>query len=81
MMMLSKSNWLLLRNEFKAKDDEEVHLDIRYQNLEHKILNNIEQSLAGSELPQLTRALEVVAKRQIERSKVKNPVPQYWNSS
>jgi hypothetical protein len=67
------------REEFKAKDNEEEHLDIRYQNLEHKILNNIEHSLAGSELPQLTRALEVVAKRQIERSKVKNPVPNVGN--
>jgi transcriptional regulator with XRE-family HTH domain len=54
---------------------EEEHLDTRYQNLEHKILNNIEDALPGAELPQLTRALEVVAKRQTDRQKVKNPTP------
>jgi len=54
---------------------EEEHLDTRYQNLEHKILTNIENSLPEAELPHLTRALEVIAKRQIERTKIKNPIP------
>lgn len=57
-----------------GEKSEEEHLDKRYQNLEHKIINNIESELGNAELPALTRALEVVAKRQNERRKEKLPV-------
>ena len=56
----------------KEKTEEE-HLDGRYQNLEHKIINNIEKELPHAELPMLVRALEVVGKRQTEIRKSKLP--------
>jgi tRNA A37 N6-isopentenylltransferase MiaA len=59
---------------FSAESDEEQHLDKRYQILEHKILNNITDALPQADLPQLTRALEVVAKRQTEMKRAKAPV-------
>lgn len=59
----------------QAQNTEEEHLDKRYQNLEHKIINNIESELGNAELPQLVKALEVVGKRQSDRRKEKLPVP------
>ena len=62
-----------IKIEQTKEKTEEDHLDTRYQNLEHKIINNIEGELGNAELPQLVRALEVVGKRQSERRKEKNP--------
>lgn len=60
--------------EAQEKNDEEVHLDTRYHNTEHRILTYIEKELPNAELPQLVRALEAVGKRQSERRKEKHPV-------
>lgn len=59
----------------QADDDEEVHLENRYQKIKHKILNNIEQSLPNAELPQLVRALEVVDKVEDNTKRRKLPAP------
>lgn len=64
----------------QAEKTEEDHLDKRYQILEHKILNNIADQLPQADLPQLTRALEVVAKRQTEMKRSRMPVVQAVNN-
>ena len=48
----------------KPQDGEEKDLDNKYLSLEHSILRQVEDAIVGAELPALTRALEVVAKRQ-----------------
>lgn len=81
---------LMADEDFKAKviagmteaaqeNDEEVHLENRYQKLKHKILNNIEESLPNAELPQLVRALEVVDKVEDNTKRRKMPVPSAGN--
>lgn len=42
---------------------EEDHLDIRYQNTEHKLITAMEQTLGEASLGEITRALEVVGRR------------------
>lgn len=75
---------LLSDPEFKAsveaemvaaatENTEEEHLDRRYQTTEHRILNHIQDAIAGAELPALTRALEVIGKRQSERRREQLP--------
>jgi transcriptional regulator with XRE-family HTH domain len=63
-----------LRIANQTEKTEEEHIDNRLQNLTHKILNNIERTLPEAELPQLTRALEVVGKMQIEKKRDRAPV-------
>lgn len=65
--------------EAAAENDEEVHLENRYQKLKHKILNNIEDSLPNAELPQLVRALEVVDKVEDNVKRRKMPAPSTGN--
>lgn len=50
---------------------EEVHIAKRYEKVEHKILNKMEEAIEGAELPQLTRALEVIGKRRDEAMRPK----------
>ncbi len=50
----------------QAEATEEQHLVKRYERVEHKILNRMEDALETAELPQLTRALEVIGKRRDE---------------
>ena len=57
------------------EEDEEKHLDNRYQRVKHKILNNIEESLVSAEFPQLVRALEVVDKIEDNAKRRKMPAP------
>lgn len=74
---------LLATDEFKTElqarlsdqpeDAGEVRLDVRYEGLEHKLLTAMETSLVDAELPAITRALEVVYKRQMANKQVKNP--------
>lgn len=71
---------LLANSEFKEKlaeeliskpaDAEEEQLDIKYAATEHRILHAINNSLEGAKLGELTRTLEVVAKRQTEVKKI-----------
>lgn len=60
----------------KPEDAEEKDLDNKYISLEHNILKQVENAIIGAELPALTRALEVVAKRQDLRMQRKNPAQQ-----
>ena len=58
----------------KPEDAEEKDLDNKYISLEHNILKQVEDAIIGAELPALTRALEVVSKRQDLRMQRKMPV-------
>ena len=58
----------------KPADAEETDLDNKYVSLEHQILKQIDLALVDAELPALTRALEVVAKRQDMRFSRKHPI-------
>lgn len=57
----------LLENQ--QGDSEEEHLVKRYERIEHRILNKMEDAMEGAELPQLTRALETIGKRKDEMRK------------
>lgn len=58
-----------------AEKSEDEHLDTRYQNLEHKLISNIETEMGNAEFPQLVRALEVIGKRNGEKARAKLPAP------
>lgn len=70
------------KEELRAKlidqpeDAGEVRLDVRYEGLEHKLLSAMEVSLVDAELPAITRALEVITKRQMMNKQIKNPALQ-----
>lgn len=57
----------------QPEDAGEVRLDVRYEGLEHKLLTAMETSLVDAELPAITRALEVISKRQMQSKQIKNP--------
>ena len=57
----------------QPEDAGEVRLDVRYEGLEHKLLSAMETSLVDAELPAITRALEVISKRQMASKQIKNP--------
>lgn len=57
----------------KPENAEAEDLDNKYISLEHQILKHIDLSLVDAPLPALTRALEVVAKRQDMRFSRKHP--------
>lgn len=59
----------------QSEKTEEEHLDTKYQTVEQKLLISIEQGIADADFKEKLRALEVVAKRQNERSKIKMPAP------
>lgn len=59
----------------QAEKTEEDHIDNRYQNLEHKILSSVEESLSEASLMEKVRALEMINKRQDSRHARKNPAP------
>lgn len=63
----------------KPAEAEETDLDNKYVSLEHAILKSIDSAIVGAELPALTRALEVVAKRQDMRFARKHPSLQHVN--
>ena len=47
--------------------------------MEHKLLASMEGALADAKLSEITRALEVVAKRQIDTKALNRPAPQTTN--
>jgi len=51
-------------------EEEDKRLDLKYEATEHNILAAINGSLANAKLGELTRALEVVARRQTEVKKI-----------
>lgn len=59
----------------KPADAEETDLDNKYTALEHQLVRSMNEALLGAELPAITRALEVVAKRRDMTFARKNPVP------
>lgn len=59
----------------QKEDAGETQLDTKYETMEHKLLKAMEVSLVDAELPAITRALEVVAKRQELAKSRKNPIP------
>lgn len=70
------------RNEVEAgmiadqgEKKEEEHLDVRYQNTEHKLLTAMEASLVEASLSEISRALEVVGKRRDMRKQGLAPAP------
>lgn len=52
---------------------EEEHLDIRYQNTEHKLITAMENTMVDASLGEITRALEVVARRREAKRAVAIP--------
>lgn len=52
---------------------EEEHIDLRYQNLEHKLLTSIEDGLCEASLGEKVRALEALNKRRMDTFTRKNP--------
>lgn len=64
---------LLMENQTANSENE--HFAKRYERVEHKILNRMEDALETAELPQLTRALEVIGKRRDEALRPSHLVP------
>lgn len=60
-------------------DIEEKSLTSKYVTMEHKLLASMEGALADAKLSEITRALEVVAKRQIDTKALNRPAPQTTN--
>lgn len=63
-----------IASSMSAPNAEDNRLTTRYVNIEHKLLSAMEGAMADAKLGEITRALEVVAKRQID-VKTLNKVP------
>ena len=58
----------------QSEDASEQALDMKYEAVEHRILNAVQDALANAELPALTAALRVVGDRQEKMRQRKNPI-------
>lgn len=63
-----------MQTHSSAPDAEDTRLTTRYVNIEHKLLSAMEGAMADAKLGEITRALEVVAKRQIDVKTLNKPV-------
>jgi hypothetical protein len=63
------------KKKYGEQPAEDTTLDNHYRGMERSLLRAMEDALPSAELSDITSALRVVSDRQIQREKIKNPVP------
>jgi len=69
----------LIATSSAAPDAEDNKLTTKYVTMEHKLLGAMEAAMGDAKLGEITRALEVIAKRQTDVRAINKPVPAATN--